>query len=66
MGFDPESREMENVYELIPDEYFTVRRNYLRTFYVHRKKKNSNDNPNCVEKLVFDGSDAQYHADAVH
>ena len=32
MGLDPESREMENVYELIPDENSTVRRNYLRTW----------------------------------
>ena len=32
MGLDPESREMENVYKLIPDENSTVRRNYLRTW----------------------------------
>ena len=32
---------------------------------MHRKKKKTNTGPNLVEGLVFDGSDAQYHADAV-
>ena len=32
---------------------------------MHRKKKKTNTGPNLVEELDFDGSDAQYHADAV-
>ena len=32
---------------------------------MHRKKKKTDTGPNLVEELVFDGSDAQYHADAV-
>ena len=32
---------------------------------MHKKKKKTNTGPNLVEGLVFDSSDAQYHADAV-
>ena len=39
MGLDPESREMENVYELIPDENSTVRRNYLRTWCAQEEEE---------------------------
>ena len=39
MGLDPESREMENVYELIPDENSTVRRNYLRTLCAQEEEE---------------------------
>ena len=39
MGFDPESRETENVYELIPDENSTVRRNYLRTLCAQEEEE---------------------------
>lgn len=32
---------------------------------MHRKKKKTDAGPDLVEELVFDGSDAQYHTDAV-
>ena len=65
MGFDPESREVKTVYNVIFDEDSSVRRNNLRTFDKYRKMKNSTSHPDFIEEMVFDGSDVQYHADAV-
>ena len=64
MGLDPESREMENVYKLIPDENSTVRRNYLRTWCAQEEEEFWRS-PN-VWKVSFDESNAQYHTDVVH
>ena len=65
MGFDPESREVKTVYNVIFDEDSSVRRNNLRTFDKYRKMKSSTSHPDFIEEMVFDGSDVQYHADAV-
>ena len=54
---------MKTVYNVIFDEDSHTRRNNLRTFDIHRKKKNIDKD--VVEELVFDDSDAKYHADAV-
>ena len=59
MGFDPESREVKTVYNVIFDEDSSVRRNNLRTFDKYRKMKNSTSHPDFIEKMVFDGSDVQ-------
>ena len=58
LGFDPESRSVLTVYNVIFDEDSSTRRNNLRTFDAHRKKKNIDKD--VVEELVFDDSDAKY------
>ena len=63
LGYDPESRTVKTGYNVIFDEDSHTRRNNLRTFNIHRKKKNIDKD--VVEELVFDDSDAKYHADAV-
>ena len=63
LGYDPESRTVKTVYNVVFDEDSNLRRNNLRTYDAHRKKKNIDKD--VVEELVFDDSDAKYHSDAV-
>jgi hypothetical protein len=63
LGYDPESRTVKTVYNVVFDEDSTLRRNNLRTYDTHRKKKNIDKD--VVEELIFDDSDAKYHSDAV-
>ena len=63
LAFEPESRTVRTVYNVVFDETFITRKNALRTFDTVRKKGGST--PDFTEELVFDGSDAQLHMDAV-
>ena len=63
LAFEPESRTVRTVYNAVFDEIFITRKNALRTFDTVRKK--GGDSPDFTEELVFDGSDAQLHMDAV-
>ena len=63
LAFEPESRTVRTVYNVVFDETFITRKNALRTFDTVRKR--GGDSPDFTEELVFDGSDAQLHMDAV-
>ena len=61
--FEPESRTVRTVYNVVFDETFKQRGNALRTYDAARKLGKSA--PDFVEELVFDGTDPGLLAGAV-